>query len=369
MDNVNTTAIGGTADAGVAVGLQMTIDGMAAAIQLADGETLLKGGLRGGARMPHLCLVGDCGSCKCRLIKGRVRLKRDISAHVDAGALRQGYVLACQSEALSDVTLAMPGISPSAEAGVQLDISGRIKSAQALNHDIRHLVVELDAPIRYVAGQYAQLYVPGHPPLDTEARCYSFATAPQGPTEHGQTEVSFHVRHVPGGAFTDWLFGAERSGSEIRLSGAFGDMHYHETGRPVVCIAGGSGLAPIKALIESLQTRAQTPDVTVFFAARRERDLYCLDELAALRAAWPGDGRLLVVPVLSSEPADSGWSGLTGYCSEHLAGYCSPADSDFYLCGPPVMIDSLLDTLRGTVPAGNIHYDRFLDRSTLAATN
>lgn len=365
MDMSTRTTGGETENAVADAGYQMAIDGVASPVRLAGGETLLKGGLRSGVKMPHLCLVGECGSCKCRLLKGKVRLKRDISAHVGASALRQGYLLTCQSEALSDVVLAVPGISPTGDSGVQLGISGRIKSALPLNHDIRHLVITLDKPISYVAGQYAQLSVPFHPQLDEEARCYSFCSAPQA---EPQTEVSFHVRHVPGGAFTDWLFAADRSGDEIRLSGAFGDMHYHDSGRPVVCIAGGSGLAPIKALLESLSTRAQTPDLTLFFAARSQRDLYCLNELAALQAQWKGSGRMLVVPVLSNEPADSGWDGLTGYCGDHLREFCSLADSDFYLCGPPVMIDSVLDKLRGTVAAAQIHYDRFLDRSTIAPT-
>ncbi len=330
------------------------------------GDSLLSAGLRGGVRIPHLCRVGECGSCRCRLVTGQVRLRRDISQHVDNQALRQGYLLACQSEALSDVTVEVPGQSPAAEGDGVKTLTGRITSISVLSHDIRLLIVKLDGPIHYSAGQYAQLSVTGHAALAGAPRCYSFGSAPSAP---GQTEVAFHVRHVPGGLFTEWLFGQDRSGERVELTGPLGDFRVRDDGRPMVCIAGGSGLAPIKAMLEELCNRERAPDLTLFLAARSQRDLYCQPELTALQARWPGPGRLLVMPVLSNEPQGSGWTGLRGYCGEHLARFCSLADSSFYLCGPPAMIDSILRRLRGEVAPEYVHYDRFLDRSTLAAVD
>jgi NAD(P)H-flavin reductase/ferredoxin len=343
-------------------GFQLAIAGTELQASGTAGETLLKAGLRGGVKIPHLCLVGECGSCRCRLVRGKVRLRKDISHHVDHDALRRGFLLACQSEPLSDVLLAVPGLSPDAQEKALITTGGRIKSAIALNHDIRHLVLELDAPISYRAGQYSQLSVPGHPALAEEPRCYSFCAAPRNDP---QTQAEFHVRLVPGGQFTEWLFAADRVGERIELTGPLGDFGFHDDQRPMVCIAGGSGLAPIKAMLEQLSTQEIAPDVTLFFAARSQKDLYCLAEIAQLQATWPGPGRMLVEPVLSKEAANSGWSGLTGYCGEHLASFCSPADSSFYLCGPPPMIDSILHQLDGSVAPTHIHYDRFLDRSSM----
>jgi len=341
---------------------QLAIDGTELQTSMKSGETLLKAGLRGGAKVPHLCMVGECGSCRCRLLRGEVRLKKDISHHVDHDALRGGFLLACQSEALSDVLLVVPGLSPSIEGSVLVTSYGRIKSVVPLTHDILHLVLELDAPISYTAGQYAQLSIPGHPVLDKEPRCYSFCTAPQN---QPQIEVEFHVRLVPGGQFTEWLFAEDRVDELIELTGPLGNFAIHEAKRPMVVIAGGSGLAPIKAMLESLGSRESAPDVTFFFAARTRHDLYCLTEITRLQAAWPGRGRMLFEPVLSNEPDDSGWRGLTGYCGEHLSSFCSPADSSFYLCGPPPMIDSILRQLDGVVDPAHVHYDRFIDRSNM----
>ncbi|MFL9991838.1 2Fe-2S iron-sulfur cluster binding domain-containing protein [Paraburkholderia sediminicola] len=344
-------------------GFRLEVGNGGGSCSLRPGETLLKGAVRNGIRIPHLCMTGECGSCRCRLLQGKVRLKRDISHHVDAAALQRGYLLACQSEAQSDVLLAVPG---GMDDQALISTSGRIRSVEVLNHDIRELAIELDEGIVYRAGQYAQLCVEGHPHLEATPRCYSFSTAPQG---QPQSEVRFHVRLVPGGQFTEWLFAKSRVGHTITATGPLGDFGFRDDGRSVVCVAGGSGLAPIKAMLEHMSKRPAAPDTTLFFGARTQRDLYCLQTLSRLQSAWPGPGRLLVLPVLSNEAADSGWDGLRGGCTEHLERFCSPGASSFYLCGPPPMIDATLAKLQGNVPAHHIHYDRFFDRSHLAAEN
>ncbi len=342
------------------------VQGSEASCSIRPGETLLKSAVRQGVRIPHLCMTGECGSCRCRLVRGRVQLKRDISHHVDAAALQRGYLLACQSEARSDIVLAVPGLSASLDDGALVNTTGRIAAIVSLNHDIWCVTVELDTPLSYRAGQYAQLSVPGHPELADTPRCYSFCSAPD---TQAQTELQFHIRRVPNGQFTQWLFARDRSGALLDVTGPLGDFGLRDDARPVVCIAGGSGLAPIKAMLEQMVTRTSAPDATLFFAARSQRDLYCLAELAQLQDRWPRPGRLLVLPVLSNEAADSGWQGLRGFCPDHLDQFCSVPDTSFYLCGPPAMIDATLQKLAGVVPAQHIHYDRFLDRSHLANAN
>ncbi|HSV57326.1 MAG TPA: 2Fe-2S iron-sulfur cluster binding domain-containing protein [Variovorax sp.] len=336
----------------------LSIAGTQERVAVEAGETLLKAGLRQGLRIPHLCLVGDCGSCRCRLVSGQVKLKKDISGHIGLQELAGGQLLACQALAGSDVELEVPGLSPSLRGETASLMPARIVSAAHLNHDIRELVLELDAPLQYRAGQYAQLTVPGHEELADEARCYSFS---QSPAQRDPQRVSFHVRRVPGGAFTEWLFAADRTGQLLTLSGPCGDFaHSGGVARPMVCVAGGSGLAPIKALLEDLASHADVPDLTFFFGARTQADLYCLGEIDALQARWRG--RFIFVPVLSMEPSDSGWSGLTGNCGDHLDKFCDLRASDFYLCGPPPMIDALLARLQGETEPRHVHFDRFLDR-------
>ena len=127
-------------------------------------------------------------------------------------------------------------------------------------------------------------------------------------------------------------------------------------------MAGGTGLAPIRAILRDL-VRADRPlDVTLMLAARSQRDLYGTDDIGALARQWKGQFALL--PVLSEEPASSEWQGRRGFCTEYLAELSDLSAHDFYLCGPPAMIDAVTEQLRGVVPDTQIHIDRFLDQST-----
>lgn len=355
MAEQRTTASGARA-------FRLSIAGTERVCDVRPGETILKAGLRDNIRIAHLCLVGDCGSCRSQLVTGCVQLKRDISNHISSDELQAGFVLACQCVPQSDVELIVPGVSPDhGEDDAVHAVEGRIESARLLNHDIRELVIHTDQPVRYGAGQYAQIAVPGHATLADSPRCYSFACAPQ---PDGQTRLHFHVRRVPGGAFTEWLFETDRSGARVTLTAPLGTFGRTTSGgRPMVCIAGGSGLAPIKALLESMVDGPQMPDVTLFFGARTQADLYCIDEIEALAARWAG--RFIFVPVLSNEPRGSSWNGHTGYCTEFFDAYCDVASSAFFLCGPPAMVDAARDAVASRVAAAHIHFDRFLDQGTL----
>src|SRR5262249_3205497 len=154
----------------------------------------------------------------------------------------------CQSLADGDVIVRVPGLSSSDMSLTECE--GTIAGVVSLAHDILEVRVGLERPIAYTAGQYAQLTVPGGVELAETARNYSFATAVAG--DENKT-VTFYIRHVPGGRFTDWLFAGDRTGERLHLAGPYGDFHYRASERPLLCMAGGSGLAPIKAMLEQMQ--------------------------------------------------------------------------------------------------------------------
>ncbi|WP_438000583.1 2Fe-2S iron-sulfur cluster binding domain-containing protein [Sorangium sp. So ce185] len=336
----------------------------AAAIE--PGETLLSAAARANIPFPRLCNVGECGTCKCRLTKGRVRLKKDISGHVTPEELSAGFILACQSLAESeDVAVEVPGVGrerSTRRASVQpVQTDASITRATPLAPGILAIEVGLAAEIRYVAGQYAQLTSPGVPGLG-EPRCYSFAEAP---ARASPRRALFHIRHVPGGAFTDWLFAADRTGSRLCFSGPHGGFRYHEAERPLLCVAGGTGLSPISAILEQGISDGLARDVTLVVGARTQEDLYGLDTIASIEERWRG--RFAFVPVLSREPAGSSWTGREGHVTDYLREVAAAhADRAAYLCGPPGMIDAALDVLRGVIPPDHLHYDRFLDRGSIA---
>lgn len=337
------------------------IEPLGVEVQVPASHSVLQAALEAGVDFPHSCKVGTCTSCRSKLLEGQVRAIRDFSYVLSADELSAGYILACQAK-----------IRPGERIRLEVEVdthrphfqaahySGEIAALTDLTHDIKALRVRLDRPLAYAAGQYASLR-PAH--LE-RARDYSFAAAPgQG----GSRELLFYVRHTPGGGFTDWLFGAARVGDALDVDGPHGDFWLRPAEAPLLLVAGGSGLAPIRALLEEAAGAGVARDAVFLFGARTQRDLYDLEAMAAIGGRW--HGRFRFVPVLSEEPAASDWAGARGLVTELIDGQQVPdlAARHAYLCGPPRMIDAALAVLaRAGVPDLHIHYDKFLDASSLA---
>jgi NAD(P)H-flavin reductase/ferredoxin len=339
---------------------RLDVAGLDQDIQVKQGEPLLTSLLRQQVKVNHLCQVGECGSCRCTLISGRIRLKRDVSAQLSEEDMRRGQILACQAVALSDVQLGIPGIGTTvADQQLATGIDAGIEGVQLLAHNVIELSLRPAIPVEFKPGQFATLHCPAIPELSGISRCYSFADTPSA-----TGLLHFNVRHVPGGLFTDWLFAADRSGLSLVISGVSGSFGYRDSGRPIVCIAGGTGLAPIRSILRSLAQAGTMPDVTLMLAARTQQDLYGIADLEQLRQDWPG--RFTILPILSLEPEDSTWCGLRGFCTDHFDRINRLPEHDFYVCGPPAMIDAVVNHLRDQVPESQLHVDRFLDQSSMS---
>ena len=339
------------------------IAGSEISFEAAQDETILTAALERGVAFPHNCRVGGCASCKCKLVEGQVKQLTDSSYILSGEELEQGYVLACQSVPKSERVVIEVDELPEQNLVREVFKSGAtIASLEQLTHDIIELTLTLDGPIAYTAGQYAELSVPG---VIDEPRSYSFASEPV--SESGMVrEVSFHVRLMPGGLFTTWLHEEAKVGDRLSLKGPFGDFWLRPAGAPILAIAGGSGLAPIKALLEQARTDDVARDVLFLFGARTQQDLYMVEELAQLARSWRA--RMDFVPVLSHEPEGSDWEGLRGMVTDHVRALTGArlAEHHAYMCGPPAMIDAASEILvNAAVREGNIHFDKFLDRSHL----
>ncbi len=320
-------------------------------------ESILEAALAQGIAFPHSCTVGTCGSCKCRLLSGRIREISNFGYVLTAAELQSGVILACQAAARTDLELDVPGLADKRLHPVA-DYTGTIVDSLALTHDIRKVSVKLSRPLRFDAGQYAQLSVDSiH-----GARAYSFAMKPE---TDGNTLVSFFIRHVPGGTFTDALFAGAFDNTPLKVHGPCGNFWLRESRAPLIGIAGGSGLAPLLAILDAAAARQIGRPCVILFGARTQADLYALDDFRALGAAW--NGTFQFVPVLSAEPADSDWRGARGLVTEHIAlaaGTLATGDTEAYLCGPPPMIDAALPVLTGLgLQTMNVHMDKFLDGS------
>lgn len=325
-------------------------------IDASPDRTLLETLLGLGMDMPHDCKVGSCGTCRFRLIEGKVKELSPSALALEKEELDEGYRLACQAMPRSDLTIAA-NMSGARVQPVE-SYSARISGMPRLCPDIIGLTLETDRPVVFAPGQYADLSVDA---VDG-ARSYSFAFAPKAGSAQS---LLFNIRHVPGGAFTDWLFSTDRVGETVCLSAPYGDFALRDSSAPMLCIAGGSGLAPIISILElQLEQGADRP-VTLHYGARTQAHLYNLDVIARLKEAW--NAPFEFVPVLSEESDDSDWEGERGLVVDLIDRVPGLSRHEAYLCGPPVMIDIAESRLLACgMDAGAISADRFLDRRHLA---
>lgn len=324
----------------------------AQSVNVAPKETLLQAALRNGVDFPYSCRVGGCATCKCKLLEGKVRELTETGYILSDEELDQGYILACQAVPLTDVRVEIDLESQAARRRV----SGRIVAQEKLTHDITRLVVALDETLNYKAGQFADLSIDS---LGGVRRSYSFASSPQP-----DGKVSFFVRKVPGGVFSTLVNETDVTGRALKVDGPLGDFWLRQSDAPLLMVAGGSGLAPILAILEEVVARQSARPVTLLFGAREQRDLYALEQLQQLAQGWRGQFRF--VPVLSHEAEGSEWRGERGLVTEKIPALAE-AGAHAYLCGPPAMIDRAVETLlQQGIRREHIHADRF---TTQQATN
>lgn len=328
------------------------------------GQDLLSAALMAGLKWQHDCRQGNCSKCRCILRKGKIKPKTDFANALTPDELAQGTILACQSLLKSDIEVSVELDTADQRIAPQ-KITGTITETNALTHDIMEVVVRCDTPppAGILAGQYAEVSYEGLP----KPRSYSFARSPE--REHDC--VRFFIRKVPKGTFTEWLFAGNRVGTPLTLTLPFGDFYMREGDETMLCMAGGSGMSALKALLEKACDAKVRRNVLFLFGARAQPDLYCADDMRALAESWTDGYKFEYVEVLSEEPEDSGWQGPRGYVTDHLvANYSSTGKIDIkkcqaYMCGPPPMIDAFIDILhREGLDDSKIFYDKFLDAST-----
>lgn len=326
------------------------------AFDVGPEQTLLQGALAAGLDWPNGCRVGLCGSCRCVVRSGKVRALTSFSGVLDAQDQAQGHVLACRSALDSDLTVDSAQLFAGRTAQ-DADIDGTVSRVEALTPLVSLVEVTLDVPHAraYAAGQYARLEVPGV----VSPRCFSFANACGG---HGQ--LRFFVRLFPGGQLGDWLAAGNRLGARVRVSRPLGHFILRDTHRPALFFAGGTGLAPVLAMLEELAARpaVEQPAVRVAFAARDQQHLFYRRYLDPIVDRWAVGTRLDFINVLSREPRPSSWRGLRGHFFDHLplltAGF---EQADAYLCGPPGLVDATqLFLIKAGFSPSRISADRFL---------
>jgi len=331
---------------------KLTIEGVGEFV-VNPKETILTAALRQGVRFPHSCKVGGCATCKCQLKDGKVKELTAAAFILSAEDLQQGYVLGCQSQLKSDVVIRVDSLSDSERAAKLLD--GKIVAKESMTHDITKLTIELSDTTDYLPGQYALVATPAIP---SGPRSYSYATPMKG------NKVSFFIRHVPGGEMSGWANESASIGDAVTIDGPHGDFYLRQGEGDILMIAGGSGIAPILAILEDALQFKTSRNVTFLFGARTQADLCALDQIKQIEQNWSGTFRF--IPVLSEEPEGSDWQGQRGFVTELIPGIAANV-TQTYMCGPPPMLDAAEKILKdGQLSADGIFCDRFLDRSSAA---
>lgn len=336
---------------------QLTIEPTGDEVEVEAGQNLLDACLRAGIWMPHACCHGLCGTCKVEVLEGEVN-PGDASGFALMDIERdEGKVLACCATLESDAVIeADIEEDPDASAIPVRDFDARIVRLENLTHDVKGLWLELDgAGIDFQAGQYINLHVPGV----EIPRAFSLAGKPSEPNL-----IELHVRLVPGGEATPIIHHELKVGDRLRVTGPYGRFFVRKSRRkPMIFIAGGTGLSSPKSMIlDLLEAGADTP-VTLFHGVRSLKDLYHDDLFLSLAERHPG---FTYVPVLSEPQAGDAWSGETGFVHEaaqrHYDGMF--AGNTAYLCGPPVMIEACIRALmQGRLFENDIFTERFLTKA------
>lgn len=314
------------------------------------GETLLQAAQRAGVSLPHDCTLGGCGTCRIRLLEGQVRYDEEpFGLAPDEAAA--GYALACQAQPLGDLVVSTARDDEAcAEPARHRAV---VRAVQPLSPDVLHVRLDVpDAgPLDYRPGQYLKLHAG-----DGLARSFSMASVPR------DGQVDLHVRRIPGGAFTSGILPALKAGDTLDVELPLGSFFYRPKDyRPLLMVATGTGMAPLKAILESLMDDPDCPPVSLYWGMRRADELYLHDEIPA----W---GERLYdfryVPVLSR--AHDEWPGRRGYVHQAaLDDIGDLGEHAIYLCGSPDMIrDARAAFLAHGASADHIYSDGFTFQRT-----
>ena len=341
----------------------ITVEPSGRQFECAEDETILLAAIRQGIPLPYGCKDGACGSCKCKRISGEVQMDSHQAKALSPEEAAQGLILTCRARAQSAVVLESKQVT-AADALPVRKMPARIASLEKLADDVMRVRLQLPAAevFQYRAGQYVDIIL-----RDGARRSYSMGNAAHTQAEVGGIEL--HIRHLPGGAFTDPLFnGTVKEKGILRLEGPMGSFYLRESDpdSPIIMLASGTGFAPIKALLEHMAFEGVKRPTTVYWGGRRPQDLYLHDWMLAHAAAH---AHVSYVPVVSDAlPADQ-WTGRSGFVHRAvLEDHANLSAFQVYACGAPIVIESAQrDFLAQGLDAEAFFADSFTSAADLAS--
>jgi len=320
-----------------------------------EGNNVLQAGLDAGFMLPYSCRSGVCRTCRGTILEGKVDYGMVHANYLSDGDKAKGYALLCQAKPLSELVVEVrevEGVRPRI-------IPCRVERLDKPAPDVA--VIGLRLPMnenfRFLAGQYIDLLL-----KDGKRRSYSLATRPD---PGGVTALEIHVRHTPGGLFTDHVFAKLKVRDLLRFEGPLGSFYLREdSDKPIVMVASGTGFAPIKAICEYAFEKKASRPMTLYWGCRAKRDLYTLE----VPAKWQYPG-FKFVPVLSDPTPECEWTGRTGFVHRAvMEDFADMSGVQVYACGAPVVIEAARRDFAAQcgLPADEFYADSFLTEADKA---
>lgn len=319
-----------SASSAIAPNFSVTIAPSGRQFFVSSDETVLAAGIRQSIGLPYGCKDGACGSCKCKKISGTVVHGTHQAKALTADEEAAGYVLTCCATPQTDVVLESRQVTEAGALPIK-KLPTRVSSLTKLSGDV--IVMQLQLPasddFKYRPGQYVEFLL-----RDGARRSYSMANAPQP-----GVGIELHIRHMPGGKFTDHVFGAMKEKEILRIEGPFGSFFLREdSDKPIILLASGTGFAPIKALLQHMQHQSIARPVTLYWGGRRPADLYMDAWVQSQQAVMQ---QLRYVPVVSDALPEDQWTGRTGFVHQAvLQDHADLSGYQVYACGAPIVVDS-----------------------------
>ncbi|MCH8619139.1 CDP-6-deoxy-delta-3,4-glucoseen reductase [Undibacterium sp. TS12] len=338
---------------------QVTVSPSGRQFQCEADETVLAAALRSGIILPYGCKNGACGSCKGKVVSGKLvhgpHQQRALPEEEEA----QGMALFCCARPEADLNIEAREIVADGDYPVK-KMPSRIAKLEKLSEDVMLIALQLPANerLQYRAGQYIEFML-----RDGKRRSYSMANAP-----HLDEHITLHVRHMPGGLFTDQVFSTLKERDILRFEGPQGTFFLREdSDKPIILLASGTGFAPIKALVEQLIHIESTRPVHLYWGGRRPADLY----MHALCQQWATElPHFTYTPVISDALPEDNWSGRSGFVHQAvIADHADMSGYQVYACGAPIVVESAKRDFAALcqLPADEFYADSFTSEADLAA--
>lgn len=325
-------------------------DGVTQFITCLDGEKVAEAAYRYGINIPLDCREGACGTCKAHLDAGKIHMSDYVEDALSPTEEAAGQILTCKTTALSDLVVRIPVSSESCLKGPPPALSVRIAALESLSDSGFMLTVEGEdlKKLDFLPGQYANITVPG----TDQHRAYSFGSL----VDRAALRVSFLIRRVPNGLMSGYLAERAQIGDVLSLRGPLGSFYLRRVQRPLLMLAGGTGLAPFLAMLALLRAQGDSHPVHLVYGVNREEDLVAVDQLQDFAKTLPNFSFTTCLATPQRHYPN------TGYVSDFMAPeHFHNGNVDIYLCGPPPMVDAVERVIaaRGVTPAA-IHYEKFL---------